>query len=185
MRSLFSTAVLGVCILLAVPEGWCKANHQLKHGVADAFKIFRDFDYGVGILDIDQDGKLDCVTARRTEFDKNGPSATYVWILPGPNGKEKKNVTLHIRAGSAPNKPVFTVGDGGAPEQAANFIYADYKTCSVFELPFDGVQECMLWTSKESKDDVPQHCVEQFEDNCDLKNAAYDKDTCSQFEDDS
>ncbi|XP_077515172.1 uncharacterized protein LOC144125560 isoform X1 [Amblyomma americanum] len=136
--------------------------------------------YSIALFDIDQDGDLDCVTALRTEFDKSVPSATYVWILPGLSGKEKKNVTIHVRAGTLPDKPVLTVGDDG-PEQTAKFFYTDYKTCATFEAPFQGLEECMVWVAKDVIADPPQDCVDQYEDNCDVKHIAYDENTCSPF----
>ncbi|KAK8765201.1 hypothetical protein V5799_032188 [Amblyomma americanum] len=181
MRTLLSKGAFAIFLfLLALPAAQCKAKHQLNHDVVDAFKAIGAVVYSIALFDIDQDGDLDCVTALRTEFDKSVPSATYVWILPGLSGKEKKNVTIHVRAGTSPDKPVLTVGDDG-PEQTAKFFYTDYKTCAVFEAPFQGLEECMVWVAKDVIADPPQDCVDEYEDNCDVKHIACDENTCSPF----
>uniref|UniRef100_A0A023GDM8 Putative lipocalin-2 1 n=1 Tax=Amblyomma triste TaxID=251400 RepID=A0A023GDM8_AMBTT len=182
MKSFFPTALLGIPLFLLVPSvTQCGAQDQLKQDVVDAFKIFENLDNAVAMLDVDLDGDLDCLVAKRTEFDKNGPSATYVWILSGLNGEEKNNITFHLKPGPSPDKPAFTLGNGGGPEQIANFVFADYQSCAVIQLPYGGGQECMLWVTNETKDNYPQYCVDQYEDNCGGQKIAYDENTCSQL----
>ncbi|KAL3223328.1 hypothetical protein MRX96_049829, partial [Rhipicephalus microplus] len=40
------------------------------------------------------------------------------------------------------------------------------------------VQECILWMNPKDVKDVPQHCLDHYEDNCDMKNPSYDEESC-------
>nr|XP_054932314.1 uncharacterized protein LOC129387413 [Dermacentor andersoni] len=126
------------------------------------------------------DGDLDCLTAVRTKFHKDGPTPDYVWVLKGLKGHVKKNITFHFKKGDAPDKAFVTVDDDEGQNQKARAIYADYQTCAVLEIPYNGNPQCILWTTDEVEDNVPSKCTEQFRKNCDVEVAAYDKEPCSQ-----
>ncbi|KAL1458846.1 hypothetical protein MTO96_027657 [Rhipicephalus appendiculatus] len=135
---------------LDAPLAQGEAKHRLQHDVTDAFKMFKNFPVAIAVFDADKDGDLDCVVSVRSTYDEEGHTATYTWLLPGFNGHEKQNITFNLREGASPDKPVYTPED-----------------------------ECMLWMSQEAVKDIPQNCVDHFEDNCDIKNPAYDEDSCS------
>ncbi|XP_049517582.1 uncharacterized protein LOC119441791 [Dermacentor silvarum] len=143
-------------------------------------QVFEKHPYGVAILDTDSDGDLDCLTAIRTKFDKDGPTADYVWVLKGLKGHVKKNITFHFQEGDAPDKAFFTVDDADGQKVETRAIYADYQTCAVLEMPYNGYPQCILWATDEVKDNVPSKCTEQFRNNCDVEFTAYDKELCSQ-----
>ncbi|KAL1443236.1 hypothetical protein MTO96_046057, partial [Rhipicephalus appendiculatus] len=63
--------------------------------------LFEIHPNGVAILDTDEGGDLECLTAVRTKFDKQGPAADYVWILKGLNGHPKRNITVHFKKGGS------------------------------------------------------------------------------------
>ncbi|KAK8758205.1 hypothetical protein V5799_004165 [Amblyomma americanum] len=87
MVRFLSSTLVGICALLLVFQLTpCKAKDQLEHEAVDAFKAFENFPYAIALYDIDKDGDLDCLTAIRTEFNKDPLSATYVLFLKGLNG---------------------------------------------------------------------------------------------------
>ncbi|XP_054931999.1 uncharacterized protein [Dermacentor andersoni] len=147
--------------------------------VPDIMKIFETHPYGVAIFDIDNDGDLDCLTAIRTKYDNDGPSADYVWLLKGLKGHVKKNITYHFKKGDAPDKAFVTVDDDPQNQEARAF-YADFQTCAVLDIPYNGKPECTLWTTDEVKDNVPSQCTEQYKKNCEVEVVVYDKESCSQ-----
>ncbi|XP_077560760.1 uncharacterized protein LOC144175577 [Haemaphysalis longicornis] len=187
MRSHFVQALASLSVwYLALPLLSAGGKRQLQHDVADAFKIIDNFPYSIAIFNEDQDGDLDCLTTRRVEYDPEAPSATYIWFLKGLNGHEKKHLVIHLEPGASLNEAVYTDDDPNSPERILNFIYTDYDNCTIFEIPYEGRLECMLWVVEGIQDNVPQHCIDYYDDICDVsvKNNAYDGETCSGLSDD-
>ncbi|XP_037285551.2 uncharacterized protein LOC119178449 [Rhipicephalus microplus] len=179
-----SKALLKICtVMLALACARAQALELSREEVLNTFKIFEQHEYGIAMLDVDQDGDLDCLTARRTEFDKDAPSATYVWQLKGLNGKEKREITFHFKPGPTPDQAIFTLDDTDGTEHLLKTLYTDYHACALLQLPYAGREECMLWVTEESKSNVPETCVDQFRQHCGVEVVAYDEDTCSQLED--
>ncbi|KAH7961748.1 hypothetical protein HPB52_011864 [Rhipicephalus sanguineus] len=162
---------------LDAPLAQGEAKRRLQHDVTDAFKMFRNFPVAIAMFDTDKDGDLDCLATVRSNFDEEGHKATYTWLLPGLNGHEKKNITFDLREGASPDKPIYTPEDGDGSDKVANFIYSDNKQCTVLEIPYKNELQCILWVNPKIVKDVPQHCLDYYEDNCDMPNPAYDDET--------
>ncbi|XP_077512305.1 uncharacterized protein LOC144123330 isoform X1 [Amblyomma americanum] len=96
------------------------------------------------------------------------------WWMPS-----RKNMTLHLRQGATPDKPVCTVNASSGPWEICEFIYSDYKNCTIVDLPYEGTEQCIMFVPQEVKDDVSQECKEQFEHFCEMEVMAYDKESCS------
>ncbi|KAL1458847.1 hypothetical protein MTO96_027658 [Rhipicephalus appendiculatus] len=174
-----SLLVVGVMLWLDVTLAQGEAKRRLQHDVTDAFKMFEIFPVAIAMFDTDKDGDLDCLTTVRSNYDEEGHTVTYTWLLAGLNGHEKQNITFKLTEGPSPDKPVYIPVDGDGSEKIANFIYTDYKTCTVLEIPYKEEQECILWVNQEALKDVPENCVDYFYDNCNTENAAYDEETCA------
>ncbi|XP_077515171.1 uncharacterized protein LOC144125558 [Amblyomma americanum] len=178
MARFLAACLATVCIvLLSPPLTSCEA----KHDTVDAFKIFENFPSAVALYDIDQDGDLDCMTAERTELSNNPRHATYILSLKGLNGHQARNITFHITPGPTPDIKLFTVNEDYDHELQGRFIYTDYVNCAIDEFPIDNRQECILWVNTEVKDNVPQSCLDQFQENCENGVLAYDEDSCGQL----
>ncbi|XP_037510179.1 uncharacterized protein LOC119386960 isoform X1 [Rhipicephalus sanguineus] len=178
MLSLFSCLLLILSALfLAVPMASGKAKHQLKHDTTDAFKLLEVFPYAIALFDADQDGDLECVMMLKEHLDQNKKTTSYVMLLPPLNGRPAENHTYHAREGAAPDKLLFTLDDG-VDEQSVNFIYTNYKNCVVVDIPFKNKQSCGLWVKKDALHSLPQECLDQFEDNCDMAFSRFDDETC-------
>ncbi|XP_075535376.1 uncharacterized protein LOC142570964 [Dermacentor variabilis] len=179
MQSLFSCVlVIFSVLLLEVHIASGKAKHQLNHDVTDAFKTFEVFPHVITAFDSDDDGDLDCAMAVRQQLDENLKTATYLFVLPPVNGRQPENHTYHVKEGPTIDKAVFTVDDGATGEETAYFIYSNYKSCSVVDFPFKNRQSCGLWVTKDVLHSLPQECIDQFEDNCDMAVAVFDDATC-------
>uniref|UniRef100_A0A131YR96 Lipocalin n=1 Tax=Rhipicephalus appendiculatus TaxID=34631 RepID=A0A131YR96_RHIAP len=183
MWAVYLKGCVSACALvIALSSARAQGGDPPSQGVPDTFKVFADHEHAIAMLDVDQDGDLDCLTATRTEFNKDIPSATYVWQLGGLNGKEKNQVTFHFKAGPTPDQAIFTQDGTDGSEHIVKTVYTDYETCALFQFPYGGRQECMLWVTDEAKNNVPQKCVDQFRQHCDVEVVAYDENTCSQVE---
>ncbi|XP_077552802.1 uncharacterized protein LOC144167404 isoform X2 [Haemaphysalis longicornis] len=155
-----------------------KESEEDRHDsgdVPDVFKIFELFDYGTAIFDIDEDDDLDCLVTQRTHFDKDTPSATYVWIYGGGNGQDKTTVSFQVKPG--PTVDTFLAIPDYDPDHeiTGKFEYADYKNCAVMRMPFMNREECILWVTAEIKADVPQYCNEIYQDICGHTSPVYDE----------
>ncbi|XP_077491729.1 uncharacterized protein LOC144102299 [Amblyomma americanum] len=175
MHSLRSLEWVGLGVFLLAVH---LAGAEKVHGAADAFHVFESFPFALAIFDADLDGDLDCVSAKRTQYDKDARTATYVWML---KGNSPKNVTYHIKRGPTFDTSTYTIDDDYEHEYNAHFYFSDYKSCVIFGMPYKDREECTLFVSRDVKDNVPKICEEKFVENCDLKVIAYDKDTCGDF----
>uniref|UniRef100_A0A034WXA3 Lipocalin 24 n=1 Tax=Rhipicephalus microplus TaxID=6941 RepID=A0A034WXA3_RHIMP len=184
MHSLnFSLAVAIACVAFVVTPASSRAPHKLERNVTDTFELFDKFPYVVLVYSSGEDPEFQCLTNKRTELDMQAKKAPYVWIFKGGNGRTRKNVALHLSAGDAPDRAVFTLDDDTKNTKVAHFVYTDYKDCVIVEIPYDGDQ-CQLWVSKEVEDDVPQHCLDHLEDICDVTEEEYSKELCQNQVDD-
>ncbi|XP_075728054.1 uncharacterized protein LOC119178381 [Rhipicephalus microplus] len=103
-------------------------------------------------------------------------------MLKGLKGFERKEIALHMKPGAAPDKVLFTYDDDDQ-ELDMTLLYTDYKACAIVDLPFKGRKECLMWVLYAIKDAVPVHCVEHYDESCEVKIPSYDRDTCSQIPD--
>ncbi|XP_077547636.1 uncharacterized protein LOC144159841 [Haemaphysalis longicornis] len=120
-------------------------------------QAIEEFPEAIAIFDQDKDGDLDCVYSKRVNYDETTHEAAYTWFLQGDNDK--------------------------GTEYAATVHYSDYKDCLIIELPFHTTLECVLWISVEVKDNIPQTCIDMYEDNCDNTPPIYSQNTCDEEED--
>lgn len=170
------------CALLGryTPLASGQAKHRLQHDAADGFKIIDFFPLAIAVYDTDQDGDLDCLTAIRAYYDQEHHVAKYVWVLAGVNGHVKENFTITFRDGPSPDQLLINKDDDPTVK-IAKFDYTDYKTCTVTEIPIDDMETCILWVIREALADIPQDCEDHYEDNCDIKLAAFDEETCGEI----
>ncbi|KAL1417439.1 hypothetical protein MTO96_026788 [Rhipicephalus appendiculatus] len=171
--------IIFIIYALAVGNINGKPKHQLPEKPADAAKVFDSFPSVVAIFDVDRDGDLECLTAVRTDYDKTAQSTKYVWLLKGTQGHGPRNETFLAVPGTKPGDVLFKNIDDDGPLRIGRYEYSDYKNCVVLRAPYKGWEECMLWVSEEAKDNIPQHCSNYFEDNCEDAKLGYDKETCS------
>uniref|UniRef100_A0A131Z7L3 Lipocalin n=1 Tax=Rhipicephalus appendiculatus TaxID=34631 RepID=A0A131Z7L3_RHIAP len=167
--------------LLVLGYAHCEGKHQLDNSVIDAFKVFQNIPYATTIYDIDGDGDLDCVTAVRTEFSENPQETTYALLLKGPTGNQTRNMMYHIKPGPTPDTTHFTVDDDNDLVLEAQLYYTDYRNCVVMGYPFEGIPECLLWTTKNHSADVPQYCMLEYKKFCKDAGMPFDEESCAQF----
>ncbi|XP_077552756.1 uncharacterized protein LOC144167337 [Haemaphysalis longicornis] len=140
-------------------------------------------EYMYGLLDKDDDGDLDCSTAIRTEINEEEQTATYLWVLWGPDGQPMP-LSFNYKVIPGSDQATFTIGDGDGLGKTATFLYDDHNGCAVAVLPLFGRPDCVMGVSEEVKTHVPQSCITAFEENCHTKVRGFDKDTCSGWYDD-
>uniref|UniRef100_G3MQN9 Lipocalin/cytosolic fatty-acid binding domain-containing protein n=1 Tax=Amblyomma maculatum TaxID=34609 RepID=G3MQN9_AMBMU len=163
--------------LLSLAGAVSRGPNKLQREVPDTFKIFEAFPHPVGVMDIDNDTILDCLSARRAEMDPEAQTATYVWSLAGSEGKTRAHVPVYHMPGDSPDATRYSVGSKDGPVEVGYFRYTDYKDCAILELPHFGDQ-CTLWVSEEVRDSIPAECLEQYADICGEGAPIYDKEMC-------
>ncbi|XP_077554180.1 uncharacterized protein LOC144169055 [Haemaphysalis longicornis] len=178
MNILASVAIIGLYTFSLNPSAaFAGPKNALQRETPDVFKLFEIFDYVVAIFDQDGDGDLDCLTNVRTYLNQDIPYSTYVWMLKDHDGKNRKNVTMHMFAGRSKDESVFFMDDN-PKKNVAKFIYTDYKECVVMTVPYNDIEQCMLWVTDEVKSNIPEHCIEQYDDICPVPSWVFDEETC-------
>ncbi|XP_049528026.1 uncharacterized protein LOC125947404 [Dermacentor silvarum] len=147
--------------------------------------MINNFENPVAIFTSSDEADLECVSARRTHFNWETRTATYVWILKGHRGTQRRPLRFDAWQGPQPNQVNFLLKGNPSKEGTATVHYTDYKNCFVATFPssvYGG--QCMMWVTKEVEDNVPQDCIDQFEDICDVEVSAYNHDLCKDDDDD-
>ncbi|XP_077533141.1 uncharacterized protein LOC144145411 isoform X2 [Haemaphysalis longicornis] len=123
--------------------------NKLQRDVPDAFKAYGAFPYAIAITDSNNDTIFECLAAKRTEFDYEAKTATYVWFVGDGPENLRKGYPFHYTQGATLDAADYTVG-----------------------------KECTLWVSMEVQDLVPEHCLEQFGDICGFAVPLHAADLC-------
>uniref|UniRef100_A0A023G5I2 Putative lipocalin-2 1 n=1 Tax=Amblyomma triste TaxID=251400 RepID=A0A023G5I2_AMBTT len=180
-RGFSSTLATACALLLLLQLVSSEPKLQLDHDTVDAFKTLENFPYAIALYDIDRDGDLDCLNAVRTEFEKEPPSATYILSIKDQNGQTMKNFTYYLQPGPTPDSNVVVIDNDYDHPLKNRFVYSDYEKCVIMQFPMNNRQVCVLWVNSAIKDDVPQSCVDQYQDNCSEGTPSYDQDSFVSF----
>ncbi|XP_054922225.1 uncharacterized protein [Dermacentor andersoni] len=151
---------------------------KLPRVAADTYKVFSSFPYAVAISGSPNAPDLVCLAARQLEIDPDAKTTTYLWLFPSLG----QAIPFKVKAAEKPGTMTFTVGEDMTPQEGIIY-YTDYKTCAVADLEYDG-HVCLLWTSREVKDSVPQECINYFEDTCGFTVDQHSRDLCHDGEGD-
>uniref|UniRef100_A0A023G9C4 Putative lipocalin-5 1 n=1 Tax=Amblyomma triste TaxID=251400 RepID=A0A023G9C4_AMBTT len=177
MRTVICISVVSVMLVCAMAgEKIDRGPHEQQReipSIAEVVALFRD---SIALMDIDNDSILDCLTARRIQYDPDVWSATYLWNVAASNG-ERLHFPVYLTAADTPDN--FNISTSIKPGQffIGHTYYFDGESCVVISMPHLGNQ-CTLWVTKERKDSIPDECMEQFEKNCGNGNNLHDRDTC-------
>ncbi|KAL3206920.1 hypothetical protein MRX96_039822 [Rhipicephalus microplus] len=191
------TAVLWSLLVISAREN--EASEIQRREVPDAFKIYVHLDDVLAVSDINADGVLECVEAVRTEYQTQPKVATYLFLLKGHHGTEKKNVSVHIIPGTTPDKITIYFDNNNEQKFEAQYLYTDYETCAIVKGPYgverknkmpncsfylrtDTVAGCLLLVSKDKADNIPKSCITNFADLCGVSVNLYSEDLCPEYE---
>ncbi|XP_049527773.1 uncharacterized protein LOC125947336 [Dermacentor silvarum] len=128
---------------------------ELHRETPDAFEAFARFPHVVAIFNWNDDAFFECLEGKQISFDPEAKKTTYIFMYKGHHGEDKKNVAYHISQGPAINEVIYYLDD-----------------------------ECMLFVSKQAADNVPQECIEQYNDICGIAFSVYARDLCPDDEED-
>uniref|UniRef100_A0A131Z222 Lipocalin n=1 Tax=Rhipicephalus appendiculatus TaxID=34631 RepID=A0A131Z222_RHIAP len=138
----------------------------------DVTKVFSWIEDLVSIADSDNDTILECLYAKRTEFNPETYETTITWFFPS-QGTE---LPFYVYPGSGPGMVEFTSPGDPTPKEAIVY-YTDYNNCLVADVEFHGHQ-CSLWVVRQLKDAVPQDCIDHFVDTCGVIVPEHSRDLC-------
>ncbi|KAL1475749.1 hypothetical protein MTO96_003547 [Rhipicephalus appendiculatus] len=115
----------------------------------------------------------DCITAKLTEFRSDEHKAVYV-------------VHLKTLFGGIDTPPfcidltVSATGEFRLGLCGPRVLYFDGQGCMVTSLVLFAQRQCLMGVKPEYKDNVPEECVNQFDQQCgSKKRLLYDKDQCT------
>ncbi|XP_049276259.1 uncharacterized protein LOC125760346 [Rhipicephalus sanguineus] len=84
-------------------------TRNLQREGVDTFRTIGAFRKVVAISTSTNDTSFKCLTAIRTNYDAEAKTATYVWLLRGHGGTQRRNVTFTISAGTVPHQANYFV----------------------------------------------------------------------------
>ncbi|KAH6927528.1 hypothetical protein HPB50_005545 [Hyalomma asiaticum] len=111
--------------------------------------VFEHLPYDAAVRDVNRDLKFQCLSANRTEFVAEAPSATYVWSLNAGENKPREHTALLYTAGDAPDK-FFTMI----------------------------ASECTLWVTYDKRYSYPEECDKKHFELCGEGVSLFDKELC-------
>lgn len=132
---------------------------KLKRPQMDYLEVFASIPYAE-VIASSEDPTFECMLAILTEIDPQAGTATYLWIFPSTG----ENASLHIRAPDESGIAIFTIDNDKTPWEGMIY-YADFQSCVVAEVEFNGNQ-CILFASRKLKGSVPERCIRPFTDTC-------------------
>ncbi|XP_077541397.1 uncharacterized protein LOC144153620 [Haemaphysalis longicornis] len=144
---------------------------KLHSDVTDCFMIWETFESMVAISDSNNDTVFECSSAWRTEIDPETQTATFDVDFGAQKVKH-----FHVKPGDLPSAFIMNVGEEPEPFEG-QYYYTDNENCYITYLDYHG-DECILWARKEVKDEVPQHCIDNFVDICAVVVPKYSRHLC-------
>uniref|UniRef100_A0A6G5A390 Putative lipocalin n=1 Tax=Rhipicephalus microplus TaxID=6941 RepID=A0A6G5A390_RHIMP len=167
---------LRTCVVLAVLVGVVIAANRGER--TDAFRVIEAFSRPVSIYKDSNNSPFKCLSATRTRFDPQAKEATYIWHLKDDHGKVKQNVSFDVEKGKEFDQVTFYVDDDRTQPFTAYLNYTDYQNCIVVIVPYSGHNHCMMWLQRRVAHNVPQNCLDKYEEKCGVKIPTFDSDLC-------
>ncbi|XP_075556914.1 uncharacterized protein LOC142589004 [Dermacentor variabilis] len=174
---------IGACVTLSVIVTASVVTNRPQREPTDGFRMLGAFPRVVAISSSNNDTSFKCLTATRTHFDLEAKRATYVWHLGGSRASTaKRNATFDIQAGNAPDQVTYYVDNDLTRPYTAFYNYTDYETCMVTIVPYDNHDHCLLWVKPALSHDVPRHCLDHYEQTCEVRVPQFDNDLCGNLQ---
>ncbi|XP_077520991.1 uncharacterized protein LOC144132453 [Amblyomma americanum] len=168
-----------VLFVLAVAD----RENNLGREHTDSTRMFGALRHVVAVFTSNNHTSFKCLSATRTRFDAEAKTATYIWHLKAHSGHRRKDVPFDISFGGTPGQGTFVVNNDTANAHTAYYRYSDYRTCAITQSPYDGSDHCTLWVKKNFKHNVPRHCLDKYEETCDVRVPLIDRDLCKDEDD--
>ncbi|XP_077492418.1 uncharacterized protein LOC144103624 [Amblyomma americanum] len=177
MPLLVTRALAAACLCLALIHTVSAfGEHRLHRDPVNAFKIFDLFPEAVAVYTSSHDPSLECLTAKRSLYQPNKRVA-YTWSLKGHGGSQKGEHVLTYFPGPSKDTVIGIANRDTKHPLHVKYDYTNNKNCVVANFPYKG-EVCILWVRSEVVADVPQECIDQYQDICSDKVPAYHEDQC-------
>ncbi|XP_077562172.1 uncharacterized protein LOC144178301 [Haemaphysalis longicornis] len=174
-------AAFVTCVLLAVAGASMVSCDPMKGGSSklDAFEGICIFKNGaVAIYSNVERTDQKCVTANYGEVDYKDLATNFTWHYNGAGGSPETK--CFYNKVDATSRNIFYISPCDHPQEreTAELLFSDGKSCFVGKFPPNTGDQCLLWTTPDTKDSVSERCEQAFTDHCGRdKHAIYDK-TC-------
>ncbi|KAK8779794.1 hypothetical protein V5799_018866 [Amblyomma americanum] len=140
--------------------------------------MFGVFRRAIAISSSSNDTSFKCLSATLTHYDPRTKKATYVWHLKARGEKPARNITFDIEGGEIPDQVTYFVDNDRTRPHTAYYNYTDYRNCMVMIVPYSNHDHCLLWVTRSVVSNVPQHCLDNYEETCEVRIPQYENDLC-------
>ncbi|XP_077538218.1 uncharacterized protein LOC144150236 [Haemaphysalis longicornis] len=172
----------GICLFVAIMLVMVMPNATRRppREPVDAFRMFGHLPRIVAIFTSTNDSSFNCLSATLDRYDTESREATYVWHFKTRNGTGRKDVPFYIKMGTAPNQANYYVDNDRTNLYTAFYNYTDYENCMVAIIPTPEHNHCVLWVKRSVARAVPQDCLDNYEQTCDVRVPQFDNDLCDE-----
>uniref|UniRef100_A0A131Z3C8 Lipocalin n=1 Tax=Rhipicephalus appendiculatus TaxID=34631 RepID=A0A131Z3C8_RHIAP len=173
---------LALCVLL---YGFASANPPANRprGNADSVRMFATFPHAVAVFTTQNDTSFKCLSATRRNFKPREKTVTYVWHFKNHTGHQRRDVVFDVDFSETPGEGTFFVNNDKTRPFRAIYKYSDYTTCAVISFPYGEKDHCTMWMKRARVHNVPQHCLDKYEEICDIGVHLVDRDICRDDDD--
>ncbi|KAL1482283.1 hypothetical protein MTO96_033897 [Rhipicephalus appendiculatus] len=157
-------------------------THNLQRERVDTFRTIGAFPRVVAISTSTNDTSFKCLSAVRTNYDAEAKTASYVWLLRGHGGTQRRNVTFTITAADVPDQAKYFVDADNTTVYTGYTHYTDLQNCLITTVTYRDHDHCLLWVKRSVAHAVPQNCLDNYEAKCDVRVPIFDNDLCNDDE---
>ncbi|KAL1476929.1 hypothetical protein MTO96_036141 [Rhipicephalus appendiculatus] len=111
-------------------------TRNLQRERVDTFRTIAAFPKAVAISTSTNDTSFKCMSAVRTNYDAEAKTASYVWLLRGQGGNQRRNVTFTITAGTIPDQANYTVDGDNSRVYTGYTHYTDFQNCLITTITY-------------------------------------------------
>ncbi|XP_065295049.1 uncharacterized protein [Dermacentor albipictus] len=173
---------LAVCLLLfALATANLPGNRRRE--TTDSLRMFSAFPHAVAVFTTKNDTSFKCLSTTRRHFDPLKKTVTYVWHFKNYTGHQRRDVVFDVDFSGTPGQGTFFINNNKTRPFTAFYKYSDYRTCAVIITPYGGHDHCSMWVRRAWVHNVPQHCLNNYEEICGIGDNLVDRDICRDDDD--
>ncbi|XP_049527230.1 uncharacterized protein LOC119459344 isoform X2 [Dermacentor silvarum] len=144
---------LAVSLLLLALANASRPGNRRRE-TTDSLRMFTAFPHAVAVFTTKNDTSFKCLSTTRRHFNPRQKTVTYVWHFKNNTGHRRRDV-------------VFDVDFSQTPGQGTFFINND----------------CSMWVKRARVHNIPQHCLDKYEEICGIGENLVDRDICRDDDD--
>ncbi|XP_037576977.2 uncharacterized protein LOC119459344 isoform X1 [Dermacentor silvarum] len=168
-------------LLLALANASRPGNRRRE--TTDSLRMFTAFPHAVAVFTTKNDTSFKCLSTTRRHFNPRQKTVTYVWHFKNNTGHRRRDVVFDVDFSQTPGQGTFFINNDKTRPFTAIYNYSDYRACAVITTPYEGHDHCSMWVKRARVHNIPQHCLDKYEEICGIGENLVDRDICRDDDD--